>query len=507
MQANLLLPSLIRIFGFAEDTPARQCSNKFDIALTYSYLWRSKLDGTMDLKTIQGELQQLSELVEGWVQADDVPALERDLALEKLRSVYDKVRFGASEPAAETPSGEEDTAVAEVIDLGDVLSLDPFAGEEEPESVPEPEPAEPVAEEAIPESGPEPVMDPEPVAEPEPVMEPEPVVESVVESEAEPEPEFVAGPAEAEPALAEPAPAEPALVEPESVAEPAGEFVPEPVSTEPNPNPKPKPKPELEPQPQSDPQPVAAAEPASEPEEKSEKSHYVAPTLFGLEEETIRHRNKQRVIMSLYDPAVETPARPEPAPKPAPAPAEAPAPAPVVETPAPEVAAPVPTEVSAPEPEIAAGEPAAVPEVSAAAPEFRKPVFGTVPEPEEEDEPGFEEITLEPAAPAGTVLGDIINHDVQTLADTLAAPRDRASELRRSEPVTDLRRAIGINDKFLLIRDLFGGDGEAYEKAIGVLNDCADFDDCMIYIAENYAWNPNSDGVKLLMDLLERKFA
>ena len=263
----------------------------------------------------------------------------------------------------------------------------------------------------------------------------------------------------------------------------------------------------MEQQPQSDPQPVAAAEPASEPEEESEKSHYVAPTLFGLEEETIRHRNKQRVIMSLYDPAVETPARPEPAPKPAPAPAEAPAPAPVVETPAPEVAAPVPAEGSAPEPEVAAGKPAAVPEVSAAAPEFRKPVFGTVPEPEEEDEPGFEEITLEPAAPAGTVLGDIINHDVQTLADTLAAPRDRASELRRSEPVTDLRRAIGINDKFLLIRDLFGGDGEAYEKAIGVLNDCADFDDCMIYIAENYAWNPNSDGVKLLMDLLERKFA
>lgn len=466
----------------------------------------------MDLKTIQGELQQLSELVEGWVQADDVPALERDLALEKLRSVYDKVRFGASEPAAETPAGEEDTAVAEVIDLGDVLSLDPFAGEEEPE--PEPEPA---AEEAIPESGPGPVMDPEPVAEPEPVMEPEPVVEPVAESEAEPEPEpeFVAGPAPAGPAPAEPAPAEPepaeavlaepALVEPEPVAEPSGEFVPEPFSAEPEPEPNPEPK--LEQQPQSDPQPVAAAEPASEPEEESEKSHYVAPTLFGLEEETIRHRNKQRVIMSLYDPAVETPARPEPAPKPAPAPAEAPAPAPVVETPAPEVAAPVPAEVSAPEPEVAAGKPAAVPEVSAAAPEFRKPVFGTVPEPEEEDEPGFEEITLEPAAPAGTVLGDIINHDVQTLADTLAAPRDRASELRRSEPVTDLRRAIGINDKFLLIRDLFGGDGEAYEKAIGVLNDCADFDDCMIYIAENYAWNPNSDGVKLLMDLLERKFA
>ena len=64
MQTSLLLPSLIRIFGcvlilrlgiikltlasaldfrifdFVEDTPVRQCSNKFDIALTYPYLCR-----------------------------------------------------------------------------------------------------------------------------------------------------------------------------------------------------------------------------------------------------------------------------------------------------------------------------------------------------------------------------------------------------------------------------------------------------------------------------------
>ena len=54
-------------------------------------------------------------------------------------------------------------------------------------------------------------------------------------------------------------------------------------------------------------------------------------------------------------------------------------------------------------------------------------------------------------------------------------------KLRRSEPVTDLRRAIGINDKFLMIRDLFGGDAAAYEAAIGTLNGFDDFDECMIY--------------------------
>lgn len=107
----------------------------------------------------------------------------------------------------------------------------------------------------------------------------------------------------------------------------------------------------------------------------------------------------------------------------------------------------------------------------------------------------------------GAVLGEVINHDVQTLADTITPPRDMASELRRSEPIGDLRQAIGLNDKFLLIRDLFGGDAAAYERALDRLNRFDDLDDCMIFIAEHYAWNPNSDGAKLLMELLERKFA
>ena len=111
------------------------------------------------------------------------------------------------------------------------------------------------------------------------------------------------------------------------------------------------------------------------------------------------------------------------------------------------------------------------------------------------------------AAESGAVLGEVINHDVRTLADTIAPPRDMASEIARSEPVTDLRRAIGINDRFLMIRDLFGGDADAYEQAITELDGFHDLDECMIYIAENFAWNSSSDGARFLMELLERKYA
>ncbi len=107
------------------------------------------------------------------------------------------------------------------------------------------------------------------------------------------------------------------------------------------------------------------------------------------------------------------------------------------------------------------------------------------------------------AVPAGAVLGEVINHDVQTLADTIVSPGFG----RYGEPISDLRQAIGINDKFSMIRDLFGGDSDLFETTIAALNAQPGLDECMIYIAERFAWNSDSESAKLMMELLERKFA
>ena len=255
------------------------------------------------------------------------------------------------------------------------------------------------------------------------------------------------------------------------------------------------------------PAPGAGAHPAAAPQP-------IAPTLFGIEEETQRHRHKQRVIMSLYNP--EPPAARPTAEKPAPAPAAGDAAKPEAGRPqlptdSPATDSPEPASgpgASAPgAPRMFAGDEApAEGAYAASVPQRPAPVSDTG---DDDEEPDFEEITLagNGAPNNGAVLGEVINHDKQTLADTIVPPRDMASELRRSEPVTDLRRAIGINDKFLMIRDLFDGDARAYEAALDKLDAFGDFDDCMIYIAENYAWNANSDGAKFLMELLERKFA
>lgn len=512
----------------------------------------------MDLKYVQGELQKLSEIIDGWNTTQQVDALERDLALEKLRALYEVVRFGSvAEPAAADVADAEPFAdgMPVSIDLGEVLSIEPLpvsdavgepfaaaktgfqaesveqeeTAESEPAAEPEfasAEPDVPAAEAAaiFPASGAaamdetgsmpgtSPVTKSEPddnAAEPfaghadapapvvadaaEPVRKDAPVEQPVGESESE-----MSGAA----AAFEPIPVSEPTLEPTSALKPASEPAPEPAS---------KPVPDTIPAPDTAP---AAEQPAP-------VRQPIAPTLFGPEEETVRHRHKQRVIMSLYnnEPSPERPAPGKPAsseravagssvaePLPEASPSRHSAPS---GQPAPIAAEPEPILDAVAVPAAADDDLTAVMEVPARPVEQpAEPVAA-----EDADEPDFEEITLEkasekiPASNGAAVLGDVINHDVQTLADTIAPPRDVASELRRSEHVTDLRRAIGINDKFLMIRDLFGGDAAAYEAAIDKLNAFDDFDECMIHIAENYAWNANSDGAKFLMELLERKFA
>ena len=81
----------------------------------------------MDLKYVRSELRKLSEIVEGWNANQEIGSLERDLVLDKLRTLYEAVRFGAeAEPPAADASGQEPfpTEIPVSLDLGEVLSIE-----------------------------------------------------------------------------------------------------------------------------------------------------------------------------------------------------------------------------------------------------------------------------------------------------------------------------------------------------------------------------------------------
>ena len=101
-------------------------------------------------------------------------------------------------------------------------------------------------------------------------------------------------------------------------------------------------------------------------------------------------------------------------------------------------------------------------------------------------------------------VADVLGGDVTTLGDKMASDDAPTTPFNK---IASLRQAIGINDKFQMIRDLFAGDAARYEATIETLDEFDDLDECMIYIVENFHWNPDSEGAKLLVSLIERKLA
>ena len=45
----------------------------------------------MEVNKIQEELARLIELVDGWAGSHDVPGIERDLVLDKLKKLYEAI--------------------------------------------------------------------------------------------------------------------------------------------------------------------------------------------------------------------------------------------------------------------------------------------------------------------------------------------------------------------------------------------------------------------------------
>ncbi|MBR2026561.1 MAG: hypothetical protein IKA07_05445 [Alistipes sp.] len=99
-------------------------------------------------------------------------------------------------------------------------------------------------------------------------------------------------------------------------------------------------------------------------------------------------------------------------------------------------------------------------------------------------------------------MGEQFASEQPSVADTIAPLKGVAE----SAPLESLRSAIGVADRFMLIRELFDGDAERYNAAIDALDAQPSFDDCLIYIAEHYSWRADREGTKFMMELLQRKF-
>ncbi|PLX02530.1 MAG: hypothetical protein C0595_10390 [Marinilabiliales bacterium] len=105
---------------------------------------------------------------------------------------------------------------------------------------------------------------------------------------------------------------------------------------------------------------------------------------------------------------------------------------------------------------------------------------------------------------------DLFSPSSNTVSDKFATTEDKsiASKLQQNK-LSDLRDAIGINEKFLFINELFNGDMGRYNKALDEINSLQSKVGSDTYIMElkiEKQWDVESDAFKKFKELVDRKF-
>ena len=123
--------------------------------------------------------------------------------------------------------------------------------------------------------------------------------------------------------------------------------------------------------------------------------------------------------------------------------------------------------------------------------------------------PPVSEEKKEPASPAkAEILAEKISPtDFHPINETLAQQKtgnDLSSKLQTT-PLSSIASGIGLNDRFLYIRELFNGDNALYSKTVQRLDAALSLTDAMNFIRHHFDWDQKNETVQKFLNLVHRR--
>jgi hypothetical protein len=109
-------------------------------------------------------------------------------------------------------------------------------------------------------------------------------------------------------------------------------------------------------------------------------------------------------------------------------------------------------------------------------------------------------------------INDLIGSNDKSVHDKLKA--EQAAELGstlKGSPVKELRKAIGVNDRFVFINELFRGDEPMYERSIKTINNFRILPEAEYWMERELkiklGWDDSRDIVQHFYQLVRRRFS
>ena len=108
-------------------------------------------------------------------------------------------------------------------------------------------------------------------------------------------------------------------------------------------------------------------------------------------------------------------------------------------------------------------------------------------------------------------INEMVSLQSESLNDRLKQDKTEVVEVLKHEPIKDLRKAIGINDRFVFINELFRGDEPMYERSIKTINSFHIFPEAEYWINRELVvklgWDKDSEIVRHFYQLVKRRFS
>ena len=125
------------------------------------------------------------------------------------------------------------------------------------------------------------------------------------------------------------------------------------------------------------------------------------------------------------------------------------------------------------------------------------------PEPVAEPEPQPEQVVEQPA-PEPVVEQPKVEQPVAEQPKP-EAPRAPQQTSLFGTPVTDIRQAVSIGDRFLFQRELFGGNAEKLQQTLTELNSLHSLNEA-VALVDKFGWDKQSPTYELFINVLRRRF-
>ncbi|SKA01706.1 hypothetical protein [Sediminibacterium ginsengisoli] len=98
-----------------------------------------------------------------------------------------------------------------------------------------------------------------------------------------------------------------------------------------------------------------------------------------------------------------------------------------------------------------------------------------------------------------------------SMNEKLREERVEIAAALQGAPIRDLKKVIGINDRYLFVNDLFRGDENMYERSMKTINGFNIYPEAQYWIQRELkvkmGWNEGSETVKLFDQIVKRRFS